>query len=54
MASKQYEEKYGRDRDVKVHLAAGCDLCSRTDAHTHTQPDWRELIDNTDPFASQR
>jgi len=36
--------------DVKVHLTKGCELCSRTDAHTHTQADWRELIDRSDPF----
>ena len=31
--------------DVKVHHAQGCELCGRTDQHTHTQADWRELID---------
>jgi hypothetical protein len=36
--------------DVKVHLTKGCELCSRTDAHTHSQRDWRELIDRSDPF----
>lgn len=40
--------------DVKVHHAAGCALCGRTDQHIHTQADWRELVDNTDPFGSQR
>lgn len=45
MASKKYEDRYHGDRDVQVHLTAGCDLCGRTDKHTHTQPDWRELID---------
>jgi hypothetical protein len=36
--------------DVKVHLTKGCDLCARTDPHTHTQADWRDLIDRSDPF----
>ncbi len=36
------------DPDVKVHHTAGCDLCGRTDQHTHTQDDWRELIDSKD------
>lgn len=40
--------------DVKVKLSAGCPMCGRTDQHTHTQADWREAVDNTDPWASQR
>lgn len=32
--------------DVKVHLAKGCPLCGRTDQHTHSQRDWRRLLDN--------
>jgi hypothetical protein len=38
--------------DVKVELTKGCPLDDRTDKHTHTQDDWRELIDNSNPFAS--
>lgn len=36
--------------DVKVHHTAGCGICGRTDQHTHTQDDWRALIDAADPF----
>jgi len=33
--------------DVKVHHTAGCAVpgCGRTDAHTHTQEDWRATVD---------
>lgn len=31
--------------DVKVHHTAGCDLCNRTDPHTHPQREWREMLD---------
>ena len=31
--------------DVKVHHSQGCELCGQTGPHTHTQADWRELID---------
>jgi hypothetical protein len=31
--------------DVNVHHTKGCDLCGNPDQHTHTQADWRELID---------
>jgi len=34
--------------DVKVHHTAGCVLCSRTDQHTHTQDEWRAMLDAKD------
>lgn len=45
MASRKYETNHRNDPPVKVHHSKGCDLCSRTDQHTHTQADWREHID---------
>lgn len=40
MAKKQND-------DVKVHHTQGCAAsgCGRTDAHTHTQADWRKTVD---------
>lgn len=43
-----------REPDVKVHHTAGCDMCGRTDAHSHGQQEWRELIDNTPWDKGQR
>lgn len=31
--------------DVKVHITSGCDVCGRTDQHTHEQEQWREMLD---------
>lgn len=31
--------------DVKVHHTQGCDLCGQTGQHTHTQDEWRALLD---------
>lgn len=45
MASKAYEDRYGNEPDVRVHRRLGCELCGRTDGHTHRAPDWREFID---------
>jgi hypothetical protein len=40
-----------RDDDVKVeHKQHGCPIDQRRDAHTHTQKDWREVVDKADPF----
>jgi hypothetical protein len=39
--------------DVKVHLtekSGGCPICGSTGQHTHTQDDWREVIDRADPW----
>lgn len=55
MASKPYEDKHRNDPPVKVtHRETGCPLDGKRGTHEHSQADWRELIDNTDPFASQR
>lgn len=29
---------------VKVHHTAGCQLCGRTDKHTHSAPNWDRHI----------
>jgi hypothetical protein len=39
--------KFDPNQDVKVQLSSGCALDGRTDQHTRTQADWRDLIDNT-------
>lgn len=31
--------------DVKVHHRNGCDLCGRTDEHTHGQAQWTAHVD---------
>lgn len=33
--------------DVKVHHTNGCRLCGDTGPHTHTQDEWRAVIDET-------
>lgn len=37
--------------DVKVeHKKHGCPIDKRRDEHTHTQKDWRKVVDEADPF----
>ncbi len=43
---RQESEALGIEQtDVRVHQRAGCTACGRTDAHTHTQDDWRAELD---------
>lgn len=40
-----------RGPDVKVkHEKSGCPIDRRRDEHTHTQKDWRKVVDASDPF----
>lgn len=34
--------------DVKVKHSAGCVICGSTEQHTHTQDDWRAMLDAKD------
>lgn len=51
MASKHYEDKHRNDPNVKVeHRKDGCPIDGKRGTHEHTQADWREAVDNADPF----
>lgn len=36
-----------KEPNVRVHLSAGCPVagCGRTDEHSHTQGNWRRVLD---------
>lgn len=41
--------------DVTVELRnSGCPIDGRIDKHTHSQREWRKVIDNTEPWKRKR